>query len=407
MKAALHDFLAQLVEKLMSTDQDVNTPIEMNMTAPDQAPVQNTSTNSKPSHRLKSLDALRGFDMFWIAGGEHVIHAMRKVSDAGIVVFLDTQFMHRGWEGMTFYDLIFPLFLFIVGVSLVFSLGKILVEKGKRAAFARILRRSVLLYIIGVIYSSGSLASIEEIRLMGVLQRIAIGYFSAAILFSIFKLRGLVITCVVLLIGYWALMTFVPVPGSGAGNFQEGANLANYIDQRYLPLKKYDGDHDPEGLLSTLPAISTILLGVLAGQFIRNDRLSDQKKVRWLLLAGIAGVLLGFLWGIQFPVIKKIWTSSYVLVSGGYSCILLAGFYQLIEIWGIRKWASPFIWIGTNAIALYLLSAILGGLFIYFMISPMRGLLGVYADLLVSLVYAGVMVLIAYGLNRRKIFIRL
>jgi len=371
------------------------------------APAQNTLTDSKPNPRLKSLDALRGFDMFWIAGGEHIIHAMRKVSDAGVVVFLDTQFMHRDWEGMTFYDLIFPLFLFIVGISLAFSLRKIQTEKGKKAAFARILKRSILLYLIGVIFSSGSLTSIEEIRLMGVLQRIAICYFSAAVLFSIFKLRGLVITCVVLLIGYWALMTFVPVPGSGAGNFQEGANLANYIDQRYLPLKKYDGDHDPEGLLSTLPAISTCLLGVLAGQLIRNDRLSDQEVVKWLLLAGIAGVLLGFLWGIQFPVIKKIWTSSYVLVSGGYSCILLAGFYQLIEIWRVRKWASPFVWIGMNAITMYLLSGILGGLFIYFVISPARGFLGAFADLLSSLVFVGIVVLIAYGLFRRKIFIRL
>ncbi len=377
------------------------------MSAPDQAPVQNTLTDSKPSPRLKSLDALRGFDMFWIAGGERIIHAMRKVSDAGIVVFLDTQFMHRDWEGMTFYDLIFPLFLFIVGVSLAFSLRKILTEKGKRAAYARILKRSILLYLIGVIFSSGSLTSIEDIRLMGVLQRIAICYFSAAILFSIFKLRGLVITSIVLLLGYWALMTFVPVPGIGAGNFQEGANLANYIDQRYLPLKKYDGDHDPEGLLSTLPAISTCLLGVLAGQLIRNDRLSNQEVVKWLLLGGIAGVLLGFLWGIQFPVIKKIWTSSYVLVSGGYSCILLAGFYQLIEIWRVRKWASPFVWIGMNAITMYLLSGILGGLFMYFVITPARGFLGAFADLLSSLVFVGIVVLIAYGLFRRKIFLRL
>ena len=215
--------------------------------------------------RLKSLDALRGFDMFWIAGGEQVIHSIRKFSDAGIVVFLDTQFLHRDWEGLTFYDLIFPLFLFIVGVSLVFSLNKTLDEKGGRATFVRIVRRSLLLYILGVIFSSGSLTSIEEIRLMGVLQRIAISYFVTGILYIKLRPRGLVLACIVLLVGYWALMTFVPVPGIGAGNFQEGTNLANYIDKHYLPLHKYDGDHDPEGLLSTLPAISTCLLGVFAG----------------------------------------------------------------------------------------------------------------------------------------------
>lgn len=355
-----------------------------------------------PNRRLASLDALRGFDMFWIAGGEHIIHALRKASDAGIVVLLDIQFMHRDWEGMTFYDLIFPLFLFIVGISLVFSLDKILTKKGKRAALTRIVKRSILLFIIGVIFSSGPLTSLEEIRLMGVLQRIAICYLFAAILYTNLKVRGLIIACAVLLVGYWLLMTFVPVPGIGAGNFEEGTNLANYIDKRYLPLKKYDGDHDPEGLLSTLPAISTCLLGVFTGMFIKNDGFSDQEKVKWLIVGGVVALLFGFLWGIQFPVIKKIWTSSYVLVSGGYSSILLAGFYQIIEVWGLQKWSNPFVWIGMNSIAIYLTSGLVGGLILY------SGIVTASAGgLLVSLVYAGAMVLVAYGLFRGKIFIRL
>jgi predicted acyltransferase len=161
---------------------------------------------------------------------------------------------------------------------------------------------------MGVIFSSDSLASIEDIRLMGVLQRIAICYFFTGILYSTIRIRGLIIVCSVLLVGYWALMTFVPVPGYGAGNFQKGANLANYIDKHYLPLSKYDGDYDPEGLLSTLPALSTCLLGVFAGRLLKNENYKDQEKVRWLLMGGVAGVLMGFLWGIQFPVIKKIWT---------------------------------------------------------------------------------------------------
>jgi predicted acyltransferase len=379
------------------------------MTVPDRAPDQNALPYPTLSHRLKSLDALRGFDMFWIAGSEHVIHSLRKVSDAGAVVFLDTHFLHRDWEGMTFYDLIFPLFLFIVGVSMVFSLDKILAKEGRRAALARVLKRSILLYLLGVIFSSSALTSIEEIRLMGVLQRIAICYLIAAILYSTTRVRVLIIAFAALLVGYWALMTFVPVPGYGPGNFQKGANLANYIDKHYLPLKKYDGEYDPEGLLSTLPALSTCLLGVFAGRLLKNEILKDQEKVRWLLLGGVAGILMGFLWGIQFPVIKKIWTSSYVLVSGGYSCILLAGFYQVIDIWGIRKWSSPFVWIGMNSIAIYLTSGIAGGLIFYsgIVANLTRGLLGEYAELLSSLVYAGVMVLIAYGLFRRKIFIRL
>jgi predicted acyltransferase len=295
--------------------------------------------------------------MFWIAGGEHVIHALRRVSDAGVVVFLDSQLMHRDWEGVTFYDLIFPLFLFIVGVSLVFSIDKILAKKGKRAAFTRILKRSFLLYILGVIFSSGSF-SLEEIRLMGVLQRIALCYFFAAILYSTLKVR------------------------------EEGSNLANYIDKHYLPLKKYDGDHDPEGLLSTLPAISTCLLGALAGRLIRSDDFTDQERVRVLLVGGVVGILLGFLWGIQFPVIKKIWTSSYVLVTAGYSSIFLAAFYQVIEIWRVRRWAAPFVWIGMNAIAIYIIAGFVGGVFRYIgAASTAQGPLGLKVHWVITLIY--------------------
>ena len=136
-------------------------------------------------------------------------------------------------------------------------------------------------------------------------------------------------------------MTFVPVPGFGAGDFAEGKNLANYLDSRYLPFFKWDGDHDPEGLLSTLPAVATCLLGVFVGLFLKNKKLPDQDKALILLAAGSVGVLFGFLWGFQFPVVKKLWTSSFVLVSGGYSCMLLAAFYQVIEIWKWRRWAAP------------------------------------------------------------------
>jgi predicted acyltransferase len=230
----------------------------------------------------------------------------------------------------------------------------------------------------------------------------------AGILFCILKPKELVIVCAALLVVYWALMTFVPVPGVGAGNFQEGTNLANYIDQRYLPLTKYDGDHDPEGLLSTLPAIATCLLGVFAGFLLKDNRFSDKKKVRVLLGCGVAGILLGFLWGLQFPVIKKIWTSSYVLVTGGYSCLFLAAFYQVIEIWGHRKWASPFVWIGANSIVTYLISGALAAFLIDggFLDLSMRAVFGVFGELVSSVVFTGLILLIGYLLHRRKLFLR-
>ena len=161
--------------------------------------------------------------------------------------------------------------------------------------------------------------------------------------------------CVALLFGYWALMALVPVPNLGAGHYEAGRNLANYVDSIYLPLSKWNGNWDPEGLLSTLPAIGTCLLGVLAGLFLRKETVAAQKKVVWLSAAGVISLLLGFLWGTWFPIIKQIWTSSYVLVTGGFSVLLLALFHQIIEVWGWRRWAAPFIWIGSNAIALYML----------------------------------------------------
>jgi predicted acyltransferase len=356
-----------------------------------------------------SLDALRGFDMFWIVGGGELIRSLGTVNQSALVAFLVAQFDHRDWEGMTFYDLIFPLFVFLVGVSLVFSLDRILAEKGRAAALKRILRRSLLLFVIGVIYSSGPLSGIGDIRLLGVLQRIALCYLFTGILYCTVRPRGLVIACGVLLVGYWALMTFVPVPSEGAGNFQEGHNLANYIDRRFLPFRKYDGDHDPEGILSTLPAIASCLLGVFAGRLLKNAAVPSQKKVKWLLILGVAGVVLGFLWGIQFPVVKKIWTSSYVLVAAGYSSILLAAFHQVIEVWGFRTWARPFVWIGRNPITMYLLFPVLAFLFLIDG-SLGRGsapTLGIYAELARSLATVALVLAVAYALDRRKIYLRL
>jgi predicted acyltransferase len=354
--------------------------------------------------RLLSLDALRGFDMFWIVGGDGIVRALSAVSDSGWARFLSVQFEHRAWEGMTFYDLIFPLFVFIVGISAVFSLTRIVREQGRPAAIRRILKRSALLFLLGVVYSSLPARGLADIRLLGVLQRIALCYLATGVLFSTVHWRGMAVAAGVLLVGYWGLMTFVAVPGHGAGDFTEGANLANYIDQQYLPLRKYDGDHDPEGLLSTLPAIATCLLGALAGGLLKSDRLGQKDKVGWLLAAAGAALLLGYLWGLQFPIIKKIWTSSYVLVAAGYSSLLLAVFYQVLEGWGWRAWAQPFAWIGRNAITLYLLYPILQ--FLVFA-GGVADAPWAYAGLAASLLTTVLVVALAYGLDRRGLYLRL
>ncbi len=316
--------------------------------------------------RVVSLDALRGFNFIWILGGDGAMWALDQMSTGKTTIFgrvghfLGLQLTHVSWEGLRFYDFIFPLFIFITGVAIVLSLPRLVEREGRRAAHLRVLRRALLLYVLGLIYYQGLRDGFDEIRYVGVLQRIAICYLFASLMFLNFNLRGLIAAFVALLVGYWALMTFVPVPGVGAGNFGPDKNLANWIDAHYLPGRLWDTSRDPEGLLSMLPAIGTCLLGVFAGLTLRDVRLSPQQKSLALVGAGIVLVLAGHLWALQFPIIKAIWTSSFVLVVGGYSAILLGIFHQVIDVWGYQKWATPLIWIGANAILLYFINSIAG-----------------------------------------------
>jgi predicted acyltransferase len=345
------------------------------------------------TQRVFSVDALRGFDMFWILGGDSLAQALKAMSGHGnsaissIGGVFGDQLEHVEWDGFHFYDLIFPLFVFIVGVSIVFSLSRLVEREGKAAAHKRVLRRFALLFVLALIYSGGVSHKWPDIRLLGVLNRIALCYLFASLLFLNFRLRGLIVACVSLLVGYWGLMTFLPFPdvrpvnASGQlisaemtasntaqlnwasttkvrGVFAPGFNLANYLDEKYLPGKKWDKIWDPEGLLSTLPAIATCLLGVFAGLQLQSPSVEPGRKSLWLIGAGVLLVVIGYIWGLQFPVIKKIWTSSYVLVCGGFSALFLGVFYQVIDVWDHRRWATPFIWIGANAITLYFIESI-------------------------------------------------
>lgn len=338
-------------------------------------PIENGATPARPpgSQRLVSLDALRGFDMFWIMGADAFGRAFRDFGQklqnlppekhpTGFIGLIAEQLEHVDWAGFHFYDLIFPLFVFIAGVSIALSLGKLVAEKGKDAALVRVFKRATLLYLLGLFYYGGFSAleghagTFADLRLLGVLQRIALSYLFAGWLFIYFRPRTLVVVLVGLLVGYWAMMTFVPVPGVGAGHFEEGKNLANWVDKNFLPGRKWDGDHDPEGLLSTLPAIGSCLLGVLAGIFLKESRKSPSVKSGILMGAGLACVAVGFAWGIQFPVIKKLWTSSFVLVAGGWSLVALGVFHQVVDVFRWRAWCAPFVWIGSNALFIYMAS---------------------------------------------------
>ncbi|MCZ7660330.1 MAG: hypothetical protein M5U07_21965 [Xanthobacteraceae bacterium] len=316
------------------------------------------------TYRIVSIDALRGFNIFWILGADGAILALAamtrgkgSVLDA-IGALLETQMTHVAWEGFRFYDFIFPLFIFVTGVSIVLSMTRMVAREGKARAHGRVLRRFLLLYVMGLIYYGGVSQHWPDIRLLGVLQRIALCYLFAGLLFLNLDRRGLVAALVVLLGGYWMLMTFVPVPGVGAGSYAMDANLANWIDARYLPGRLWDGTRDPEGLLSTLPAIATCLLGLLAGLLMHDERLTPQQKSLRLIAMGVALLAGGYAWSLQFPIIKAIWTSSFVLVAAGYSAILLGAMHQVIDVWGFNRWPTIFVWLGANALTLYFINNI-------------------------------------------------
>ena len=366
-----------------------------------------------PSERLASLDALRGFDMIWIAGADSLGSALANIDGGPAARVLARQLDHVAWAGLHFYDLVFPLFVFLMGVAIPFSLTRMVGASGRPAAVRRILRRAVLLILLGIFYYGGLSHPISDVRWAGVLQRFGLCYLGAGLLFLYVRPRGLAAACALLLVGYWALLAFVPVPGIGAGHFEEGRNLANWLDRMYLPGRKWDGDHDPEGILSTLPAVASCLLGVLCGLWLRDARASPLRRAGVLAAAGAALLALGLLWGIPFPVVKKLWTSSFVLVTGGISALAMAAFYLVIDVWRVRSWASPFVWVGANALTIYLLSNIVdfGALARRFtggnVTSWLDGLRPGLSGLAEALFSIFLCFAVAGFLYRRKVFIRL
>lgn len=389
-----------------------------------------------------SLDALRGFDMLWIMGGDSIGHAAAHVTAGPAWKAVADQIEHVEWEGIRFYDIIFPLFVFMTGVSVVFSLGKAVAQQGKDAALLRVFRRALLMYLLGLFYYGGLSTPFSEIRFVGVLHRIAIAYFFAGALFLFCRVRTLVIAAAAILLGYWALLALAPVrdinlksdamaqalQASGRtnahelflattnyvrGGYEEGKNVVNHFDFRFLPGRKWDGNYDPEGVLSNAPAVVTCLLGVFAGLLLTDKNRSPQQKVAWLAGAGVALVAAGHAWSIWLPIIKKLWTPSYVLVAGGWSCLMLAAFYYVIDVREWRRWCQPLLWIGMNSIAVYLASnlvsfdqlsaRLLGGNVSLALDAVVPGLGG----LAVSLGGIALTVWLAWALYRRNLFFRL
>jgi predicted acyltransferase len=316
-----------------------------------------------PAKRLQSLDALRGFDMFWIMGGEGIFIGLAALTGWPVFNWWAEQLEHVPWHGFHFYDMIFPLFLFIAGISFPFSMAKRIANNESRTKiYKHVISRGLILVLLGIIYNNGIRFHLDELRYGSVLGRIGLAWMFAAIIFINTKLSFRIVWFGALLIGYWILLLLFPAYDLGSADpFSREGNLASYVDRIVMPGVLYLGNHDPEGLFSTIPAIGTALLGMFTGEFMLSRYLNDKplKKVLYLVLAAIALMIIGKIWDLAFPINKNLWSSSFVCFVGGLSLLLFAIFYLIIDVWKYKKWSFFFIVIGVNPITIYLAGRII------------------------------------------------
>ena len=372
------------------------------------------SETAPQNPRLVSLDALRGFDMFWIVGGNRCLRAVADCIYPDIPAWLTYHLQHPDWTGFSAWDLVMPLFLFVVGVAMPFSFAR-RIELGERPAqlYGKLIRRTLLLFVLGMV-AQGHLLEFKISTLhvyCNTLQAIAAGYLMAGVIMLHLPVLGQAITCATLLITYWLLMIWVPVPGHGAGVIEPDANLALALDEFVLGRFR-DGTHYT-WILSSMGFGATVLMGVLAGHGLRSGA-KPSTKIQGLVVAGLLCLAMGWAWSewIGFPIIKHIWTSSMALWAGGWSLLLLALFYGLIDVARIDRWAFPLVVIGSNAIAVYMAvefipfreisKTLVGGL--------ARHLDNFCTDLgpvLVAFVALLLVWMMLYHMYRRKIFLRI
>jgi predicted acyltransferase len=373
-----------------------------------------SATASGKTPRLVSLDAFRGLT---IAG-------MILVNNPGSWSHAYAPLLHSDWHGWTPTDLIFPFFLFIVGVSMVFSFDARLGRGETRGTLLlHVLRRSVIIFALGFFLAGFPNFNLATIRIPGVLQRIAVCYLLASLVHLAMRLRGQAITIGALLLGYWAVMTLVPVPGYGVGRLDVQGNLAAYVDRWLMLGHLWKPTWDPEGVLSTFPAVATVLLGALVGRWLASNR-AGQEKARGLFLFGGIGLAAGHLWHLVVPITKNLWTSSYVVFTAGFACVLLGACYWLMDVKRVRAWAGPFVVFGMNAIAAFVLSSFVAKCMGIYKVTRLDGTAisikgyvyqkffaplasPVNASLLFALSYVLFWLALMWLLYRRKIFIKI
>jgi len=314
-------------------------------------PVSQTPVNI--GKRLTSIDALRGFTMIWIIGAEVIVHSLFKVWPNSFTRTLTVNMTHAKWEGYYFYDLVFPLFLFLVGILIPFTILRRM-EAGvpKTQLYKHIIKRTLVLIFLGLVNYGLLRFDWPAMRWSSVLGRIGICYFFASLLVMHTSWRMQAVITAAILIFYYLAVMFIPVPGYGAGVLTPEGCLTTYLDQKIIPGTLGMGIYDRQGVLSTFTSLATTLIGVLAGFWLASNR-SPQRKTIGLLFAGLLTLTAGWIWGQFFFISRNVWTSSFVLYSAGWSFFLLALFYWIIDVRGYKKWAFFLIVIGMNAITIW------------------------------------------------------
>lgn len=307
------------------------------------------------SKRLLSVDALRGFDMLLISGGGTFIVLLKGKTGLAPVDWFADQLTHPAWHGFTFYDFIFPLFLYIAGVSLVFSLNKgRAIGLSKSTLYRKTFKRMLILICLGILFKNSPIPFFEpdQIRLGSVLGRIGLASFVATVLYLNFNTLQRLGWAIGILLAYYAALFLIPVPGFGAGDLSFEGNLVGWFDRTFLPGRLHQVTYDELGLLTQFPAICLTIFGTLAGEILAKG-FPDKKTISILAGAGVAGIAIGLIWDLHFPINKHLWSSSFILLTAGMAFIFLTVFYTVIDVWKIRKWAFFFQVIGLNSLTIY------------------------------------------------------
>jgi predicted acyltransferase len=368
-----------------------------------------SSSQASVRERLLSLDALRGLGMFWVIGGIAIVEAAAELTGWGALAWLAGQTHHADWHGFGLVaDLVFPLFLFLAGAAMPFSFAKRL-ERGdsRMRLYRHVVARGLLLVLLGLIYNGLLKFDWENMRYASVLGRIGLAYLFAALIVLNTRWRAQLAWVALLLAGYWAALKFVPVPGFGAGDLAPGHTLTDYLDRLLMPGKLLHGDRDPLGLLSTIPATSTALIGAITGRLLKTDRLSAYAKTMAMVAGGTVCFGLAYLWQADFPINKHLWSSSFVLHCAGWSLALLAFFYLVIDVWRLRAWALFFVVIGSNSILIYMARRFVAfGYTTHFVFDGVLRITGPMQSVLWAVAVVLVEWLLLLFLHRKRIFLR-